>query len=140
MVRAGVVSHPAEWEFGGYNEIQYPRRKSILINYDKLAVLSGCDSYASFQDLHRNFINTALETDKNRKEAFWSQSIAVGEEPFVNQIKKKLGSKASGRKKYPLDYGYVLREETVSYSPDYDIKNSEIGLKNEYEWNISPDI
>lgn len=34
MVRAGVVSHPAEWAFGGYNEIQSPRRKSILINYD----------------------------------------------------------------------------------------------------------
>jgi len=22
MVRAGVVSHPSEWPFGGYNEIQ----------------------------------------------------------------------------------------------------------------------
>jgi putative transposase len=140
MVRAGVVSHPAEWEFGGYNEIQYPRRKSILINYDKLAFLSGCDSYASFQHLHRNLINTVLETDKIRKEVFWSQSIAVGKEQFVNLIKKKLGSKALGRKKYPLDDGYFLREETVSYIPDYDIKNSEIGLKNEYEWNISPDI
>ncbi len=140
MVRAGVVSHPAEWKFGGYNEIQVPRRKSILINYDKLAVLSGCGSYASFQLLHRKLINTALETEKIKKEAFWSQSIAVGEELFVNQIKKGLRSKASGRKKYPLDDGYYLREETVSYINDYDTKNSEIGLENDYEWNISSDI
>ncbi len=34
---------------------------------------------------------------------------------------------------YLADDGYVLREETVSYIPDYDIKNSEIGLKNDYE-------
>ena len=28
MVRAGVVSHPSKWVFGGYNEIQSPRRKT----------------------------------------------------------------------------------------------------------------
>lgn len=48
MVRTGVVSHPAEWAFGGYSEIQSPRRKCILIDYEKLAKLSGCDSYTSF--------------------------------------------------------------------------------------------
>jgi len=42
--------------------------------------------------------------------------------------------------KYFLDDEYYLREETVSYIPDYDVKNSEIGPKNDYEWNISPDI
>ena len=31
MVRAGVVSHPSEWPFSGYGEIQEPRRKSVLI-------------------------------------------------------------------------------------------------------------
>ena len=31
MVRTGVVSHPSEWPFGGYNEIQNPRRKCVLI-------------------------------------------------------------------------------------------------------------
>ena len=36
MVRAGVVAHPSEWAFCGYNEIQEPRRKNILINYKRL--------------------------------------------------------------------------------------------------------
>ena len=31
MVRSGVVSHPEQWPHGGYNEIQRPRRKNILI-------------------------------------------------------------------------------------------------------------
>ena len=45
MVRAGVVSHPSMWSFSGYNEIQEPRRKNILIDYEKLRELFGVESY-----------------------------------------------------------------------------------------------
>jgi hypothetical protein len=34
MVRAGVVAHPSEWEFNGYNEIQTPRERYSLTNED----------------------------------------------------------------------------------------------------------
>jgi putative transposase len=36
MVRAGVVEHSAQWKHGGYNEIQSPRRKNILIELPNL--------------------------------------------------------------------------------------------------------
>ena len=36
MVRAGVVSHPSDWQFGGYNEIQNPRKRYAIINYSPL--------------------------------------------------------------------------------------------------------
>ena len=32
MVRAGVVKHPSEWAFSGYNEIQKPRQRYALID------------------------------------------------------------------------------------------------------------
>ena len=32
MVRAGIVSHPSQWPFCGYNEIQKLRKKNVLIN------------------------------------------------------------------------------------------------------------
>jgi len=35
MVRTGVVSHPSQWDYSGYNEIQKPRRKNVLIDYEK---------------------------------------------------------------------------------------------------------
>lgn len=41
MVRNGVVSHPSEWPFGGYNEIQNPRKKCAIIAYKKLTELAG---------------------------------------------------------------------------------------------------
>jgi len=45
MVRAGIVDHPSQWPFCGYNEIQEPRRKNVLINYEKLRELAGAESY-----------------------------------------------------------------------------------------------
>jgi putative transposase len=42
MVRAGVVDHPSQWPFCGYNEIQKPRRKNILIDYGKFIELVMC--------------------------------------------------------------------------------------------------
>ena len=33
MVRAGVVAHPKEWVFSGYQEIQNPKQRYSLIDY-----------------------------------------------------------------------------------------------------------
>ena len=41
MVRAGVVQHPSEWPFSGYNEIEEPKRKNALIDYERLRTLRG---------------------------------------------------------------------------------------------------
>lgn len=54
MVRNGVVSHPSEWSFCGYNnEIQNPRKKNMLIAYQILAELTGFESYSAFQKTHK---------------------------------------------------------------------------------------
>lgn len=140
MVRAGVVSHHKDGSFGGYNEIQSPRRKSIIINYDKLAELSGCNSYASFQNLHENLVHDALETDKIKRESQWSQSIAVGEKKFVTDIKKQLGYKALGRRTPSLDDGFQLREEEIPYIANFGAKNSNIDLINSYKWGSFTEI
>jgi hypothetical protein len=39
MVRAGVVTHPSEWPFSGYNEIQNPRERYALIDHENLMEL-----------------------------------------------------------------------------------------------------
>ena len=41
MVRAGVVTHPSEWSFCGYEEIQNPRQRDSLIDYEGLMDLFG---------------------------------------------------------------------------------------------------
>ena len=40
MVRAGVVRHPSEWLFGGYDEIRNPAKRYSII--DQKSLLGKC--------------------------------------------------------------------------------------------------
>ena len=137
MVRAGVVSHPSEWAFGGYNEIQEPRRKCVLINYQKLAELTGFSTYDAFQKAHKELVSEALANDNNFRLSQWTESIAVGSKGFIETIKEKLGIRATGRKVLEKDGGFELREEVESYIANSDVKNDDIGLQNTCFWSIS---
>ncbi len=52
MVRAGVVEHPAQGEFCGYNEIQNPKKRKGVIDTDRLMDLLGFEDYADLKDAH----------------------------------------------------------------------------------------
>ena len=140
MVRAGVVDHPSEWIFGGYNEIQTPRRKNIIIAYEKLAELAGCETYSSFRALHKQCVNDSLGSVDNVRDSRWTQSIAAGGESFVKRVKAKLCSNASGRKLYETIDGYELREEVSSYIAFSDPEKSNIDLLNTYKWDTFTSI
>lgn len=44
MIRAGVADHPGKWECCGYNEIQYPRARKGIIDFDRLMGLLGFET------------------------------------------------------------------------------------------------
>ena len=60
MVRAGVVSHPTMWSYCGYNEIQEPRKKNVLIDYDRLQGLMGASSYEQLRSSHKGWVEEYL--------------------------------------------------------------------------------
>ena len=138
MVRVGVVSHPSEWAFGGYNEIQSPRRKCVLINHEQLATLAGYDSYDSFRKSHKKWVNELLSNGSNIRDRQWTRGVAVGEKQFVEKIKTELGSKALGRRIHEASEGYELRERTIPYITDFDSKKVNMALENTYNWRVVP--
>ena len=138
MVRAGVVHHPSEWDFGGYNEIQSPRRKCVLIADEKLAKFCGYDDYDAFRQSHREWVNGSLVDGNNACDNQWTRSIAVGSEEFVQKIKEDLGTKALGRRIREVPGGYELRERVASYIADFSPQKGDIGLENTYNWNHFP--
>ena len=140
MSRAGVVSHPSEWSYGGYNEIQSPRRKCALIAYRRLSELAGFASYDEFREFHRQWLADMLKGRGNRRDSKWTQSIAVGSERFVVKTKQKLGFRAKGRSLVKTGSGYQLREPTISYMANFNPKNDDIGAENGYLWNSIDDI
>lgn len=137
MVRAGVVSHPSEWSFCGYNEIQFPRRKCALIAYEKLRELAGFESYDAFKESHREWVDESLKNGDNVRQSKWAQSIAVGSEQFVKETKEKFGILAKGRKVVKTGAAYQLREPEVSYMANFGPENDDIGAQNAYFWRTS---
>ena len=137
MVRNGVVLHPSEWPFGGYNEIQKPRRKNRLIAYEKLAELSGFESYDAFRKTHKDLVDESLANGDNFRQHQWTESIAVGSKPFIETIREKLGTLAMGRKVVENDGVFQLREETGTYIVNYEGKNANIEAKNTFYWDIN---
>ena len=97
MVRAGVVSHPSMWPSCGYKEIQEPRRKNVLIDYERLKGLVGAGSYDQLRNSHRGWIEDYLGNGEKSRQDEWSKSIAVGSKPFVQTVKEFLGIRAKGR-------------------------------------------
>lgn len=136
MVRAGVVEHPSQWPFCGYTEIQKPRRKTILIDYERLRKLLGFDSYDRVITYHKRWVEDCLENGKNIKYQKWTSSVAVGSNGFVDRIKSMLGALASGRKKIEAGESYQLREPSAPYNVHCGVKKGDIGLENAYFWNM----
>ena len=135
MVRTGKVCHPSEWEFCGYGEIQNPRRKTVLINYQILSELAGFSSYDAFKVAHNDTISSLLANGNNNRQSKWTESIAVGSIDFVESIKEKLGNRCKGRNIIEHSSGYQLREDEVVYNGENDSRMENIDIENTYPWN-----
>jgi len=140
MVRAGVVDHPSRWSFGGYNDIQEPRRKCKLIAYDQLRRLLDFDTYEQLKNAHKFWVDEALKDGGSGREERWSQSIAVGSEEFVERIKVELGIRAKGREVREIEGQFELREPGASYKGHFGPQKSDIGTENTYYWNDYLDV
>jgi putative transposase len=130
MVRARVVEHPRQWEFCGYNEIQNPRKRKGIIDFDRLMGLLGFENYDDLKDAHYKWVESAIQTDSCDKENKWTQSIAVGSKAFIEKMKESLGFRAKGRQMIGADDTYELREEITPYGK---ANNPDSG--NTYLWN-----
>lgn len=121
MVRAGVVQSPEEWPFGGYHEIQSHRQRYNLIDYTLLMRFIGTGDRQSLKILYKKWITEALESKCLKRENRWTQSIAVGSEGYIQNIKAKLGKRARGRKIRVNQGEFELREERGCYSAYFNL-------------------
>jgi putative transposase len=137
MVRAGVVRHPSMWPFCGYNEIQTPRRKNVLIDYRRLEELLGCGTYDQLRCSHRGWAEEYCGDLQSGRREEWTGSVAVGGKVFVEKVKALLGFRARGRKIIEGGEGYQVREEPEDYNPFFNVEKEDIGPENAYFWNVN---
>jgi len=136
MVRAGVVSHPSMWPSCGYNAIQEPPRKNVLIDYERLRVLLGAGSYEQVKSSHKGWVEEYLADGAKNRQDEWTGSIAVGRRSFVEEVKELLGFRAKGRDVMESSEGYQLRESSGGYKALFETENDDIGLENIYFWDL----
>jgi len=132
MVRAGVAKHPQKWIHSGYNEIQRPRQRYGIIDFKNLMALLQIEDSVDLKEAHREWIEEALKKSKVVRDSKWTQSIAVGDQSFLEQIKERLGLRAKGRKIHGSEDEYQLRERQTNYGDWQNLDN-----ENTFEWNLA---
>ena len=115
MVCAGVVKHPNEWSHSGYNEIQKPKQRYGIIDFKSYMSLVQIEIHDELNQSHQQWVEKPLKQSKIVRESKWTQSIAVGDKSFLEQIKEWLEFRAKGRKIYERDDEYQLREGQTVY-------------------------
>jgi putative transposase len=115
MVRAGIIDHPSQWRWSGYQEIQEPSERYRVIDYETVKTLFNTPTLGSFQDVHREWINKALSEGLPQHDHAWSSSLAIGSASYVNNVKDALGISFRKRSCIEEEGKYYLREEAEAY-------------------------
>jgi len=136
MVRAGVVKHPAEWQHGGYQEIQHPPQRYRVIDIDALLELINISTLDTLQSQHRQWLDNELVSNNLARDETWTQSLAVGNREFVEEIQSLLGIRAKGREVKALGDKYLLREPPECYRPQNGSENGVLSTNNRFFWDI----
>jgi putative transposase len=137
MVRAGVVVHPSEWPFCGYNEIQNPRERYSLIDQSSLIELFNMGSMDKLRRTYGDWVEEALEKQGRERQPQWTESIAIGAEAFVRDTKEKLGIRAAGLEVIGTNGSYELREPETPYEADFGHENAGLRQENGYFGDVS---
>jgi putative transposase len=117
MVRAGVAKHPRDWEVSGYHEIQNPPCRRRIIDHNTLQRLVGLSTSGELQNNHSEWIMDKLEN--SRREAVWTESIGVGDEAFLIEVKSRLGAGGLHRKIESAKDIKFLREAANVYTVQF---------------------
>ncbi|MBT7065369.1 MAG: transposase [Verrucomicrobia bacterium] len=89
MVRAGVVSHPQEWKWCGYDELVGSRRRYRILDIGRLLQSLDVTSEEQLRRYYTEAIRERIEMGRLQRESHWSDSLAVGSEEFVRGTKEK---------------------------------------------------
>ena len=89
MVRAGVVDHPFEWEFGGARELCGARRRYRIVDQERLLwCLEMPGATESFLRWHRATLADMCGAwrEQPQREPYWASSFGVGDPDWLGAL------------------------------------------------------
>ena len=115
MVRAGVVLHPREWRWCGYDEIVGQRGKYLVLDREKLLELSDAGSAMELAVNHETMVGEAIAAGRLEREPQWANSVAVGSEGFVRSVAESNVWRARLEIREACDDAWVVRDAESPY-------------------------
>ena len=83
---------------------------------------------------HRKWVESCLKNGDNFREDKWTDSIAVGSEHFIGNIKALMGVMALGQRRVESGESFQLRETQSSYIALFGAKKNDIAPVNNSVW------
>jgi putative transposase len=115
MVRAGVVTHPQEWRWCSYQDWMGKRKRYLLVEVERALEFFGGHGLPLFREHYESRIREGIERGRLAREPWWTESVAVGNATFVQQVE----SLTSWRRRMELqemDPGFwSLREDPAPW-------------------------
>jgi len=127
MVRCGVVSHPREWEWCGHREIMGTRKRYRLLDLDRLCWRLATEDLDGMDGMRSHLANTLEERiarDELKREACWTESLAVGNPSFLERIKPLVLSRRETQIVEAMADLWVLKEPEIPYTRRSDLEIS----------------
>ena len=98
--------------------------KKILINYQRLKELLEFDSYEHMKPAHKHWVESCLSDGDDFRYSKWTESVAVGNETFIQNVKVLMGGVALGRKVLETGESFQLKEGQNPYIAHFGRKRS----------------
>lgn len=115
MVRAGQVTHPAQWEVSGFHEIQKPTGRKRIVDRAALCDILNLASVENLSQAHAAWVNAELAST-SRLPA-WTESLAVGDSKFLQAFRRAQGIASRNRSIVTSDDLQFLRDDSATYPP-----------------------
>ena len=86
MVRCGVVSHPRQWAWVGYEEIMGHRQRYRVVDLERLCWRLRAESTNEVRKHLEVSLAERIARDDAKREPCWTESLAVGSREFLERI------------------------------------------------------
>jgi putative transposase len=133
MVRAGVLSHPAEWRWCGYDEPTGRRRRHRPLDLECVLKWRPGMTAEGFARAYEASIAESITRRELARDPVWTESIAVGAEAFVEAVTGGLSNRKRHYRKEVAEGVRVVRERPSPYSAFSGAKTPPKGLLSPQE-------
>lgn len=116
MVRANVVVHPARWRWCGYDELIGKRQRYRLLDLECVLKWQNGIKQSVFMREYEKAILRDIEMRELDRKAFWTESIAVGSQQFIQGVCDRIRYRVDLEQKEVSEGVWTVREAPVAYT------------------------